>query len=412
MNRNGLRGAGAARKTEPEARRALRIELSAATMLKAVCTVGLVWLLMQLWPVLLVIVVSLMLVGMLAPPVGWLERKGMRRSLAITTVFVGMFVAVAVFTGLTVPSLFGQLGTILDRLPQTLGQISDLLQQSNLTAPLAQSVRGTRSSELMARLTQALLESSTRIVEIGAYGVTSLFLSLYLIIDRDRMRGGLFALVPRDFHVRLSRVLVNLETIVGGYMRGQIITSVLMSVFTFAVLTIARVHNAVALAAFAGVADVLPYIGGLLVCGPAVLAAWARGLPVALTVFGALVAYQEFESRVIVPRIYGKALRLPAGTVLVALLAGGQLLGILGALLALPIAAAIRMVVEELRLDLPGEDIDDQATRTRDEREERVFQHLSAGVPAEEAAAIATEIATARVQDDVNAKKARGERPA
>jgi putative heme transporter len=214
------------------------------------------------------------------------------------------------------------------------------------------------------------------------------------------MRGAFFALIPRTFHVRLSRVIMNLETIVGGYMRGQAITSGLMAAFTFAVLSVAGVSNALALAIFAGLADVLPYIGALLACGPAFLVALSRGTTVAIVVLALLAAYQEFESRVIVPRIYGKVLRLPATTVMIALLVGGKLLGILGALLALPIAAGVRMVVEELRVELPGEDIDDAALRARDARAEAEFEARAAGVPAYEAATIATEIARDRQIED------------
>src|SRR6185295_8907722 len=111
-----------------------------------------------------------------------------------------------------------------------------------------------------------------------------------------------------------------------------------------------------------------------------------------------LVVYQEFESRVIVPRVYGRALRLPSTIVIVALLAGGKLMGILGALLALPIAAGIRMVVEELRFELPGEP-GDPAVRARDEEGEKEYQARTRGVPAVEAAEIANEIAE-RTEDE------------
>jgi predicted PurR-regulated permease PerM len=389
-----------ARDQQPAIRRTLRIEVATPTLLKALCVVGFVWLLLQIWPILLVIAVALMLVGMLAPPIAWLERRGLRRPFAIATVFFGVFVVVALFAALTVPSLVAQILVMLERLPQAQNELADQLARTRLTAPLARSVRSTGSTELTEKLVRGLLSSSTTVAEDLAYVLTCLFLAAYLIIDRDRMRGGLFALVPRGFHVRLSRILVNLETIVGGYTRGQVITSAMMGVFTFIVLTIAHVPNALALAVFAGVADVLPYVGALLACGPAVLAAWSRGLPVTVAVLISLASYQEFESRVIVPRIYGRALRLPAATIMIALLVGGKLLGILGALLALPIAAGIRMVAEELRFELPGEDIDDSATRRRDAREERVFERLAAGAPAQEAAAIATEIAEARVQDE------------
>src|SRR5689334_12022121 len=96
------------------------------------------------------------------------------------------------------------------------------------------------------------------------YGLTTIVLAFYLLADAKRTQGALFAVVPRHYHLRLSRILFNLETIVGGYVRGQVITSVAISAFTFALLTVFGVHNALALAVFAGFVDVIPFVGGLL----------------------------------------------------------------------------------------------------------------------------------------------------
>jgi len=98
--------------------------------------------------------------------------------------------------------------------------------------------------------------------------------------------------------------------------------------------------------------------------------------------------------------VYGSVLKLPPSVVLFALLTGGSLMGIKGALLALPVAAAVRMLVEELRIDLPGEDIDDARVRAEDERAEREYEQRVQGVPAEVAAAIAVEISEERAEDD------------
>ncbi len=106
-----------------------------------------------------------------------------------------------------------------------------------------------------------------------------------------------------------------------------------------------------------------------------------------------MILYQELESRVIVPRVYGQALRLSSAVVVIALLVGGKLGGIVGALLALPIAAAVRMLVEELRVELPGDDSDDRGLRARDARPERLYAREAAGAPPEVAAAVAIEIA-------------------
>jgi predicted PurR-regulated permease PerM len=249
-----------------------------------------------------------------------------------------------------------------------------------------------------------------RILEITAYVASAIFLALYIMIDRDRLRGGLFAVVPRSHHIRLARVLMNLETIVGAYIRGQVLTCLLIAVFSFVLLAACGVPHALALAVFAGLADVLPYIGALLSVGPMVLAALARGPVIAGVVLLIMLAYEEFESRVLVPRIYGRALRLPSSVVLFALLAGGVLMGIPGALLALPVAATIMMLIEELRVELPGqqEQVADVEQRVGDERAEDEYERRTEGVPAQQAAAIAVEISDDRRKDESSPPEAAG----
>jgi hypothetical protein len=112
--------------------------------------------------------------------------------------------------------------------------------------------------------------------------------------------------------------------------------------------------------------------------------------------------YMEFESRVLVPRVYGRALRLPSTVVLISLLAGGTLMGIAGALLALPFAAAAMMLVEELRVQLPGvqEQVSDEALREKDDRGEKEYERRTEGVSLARSAAIAVEISGDRVKEE------------
>lgn len=259
----------------------LRIDLTPRSAIVAVVTLAAVWLLLKLWPILLVVLIGLMIAGMVAPVIAWLEHRGVGRGAAIGVVFFAMFGAFVGFGALTVPRLAAQLANLVDDLPRLQGWVVEHLQGNKMLAPFAAAVKNNKAPELMGRAAEAGLAYGVTIAETIAYAVSAVFLALYILIDRDRMRGGLFAIVPRPYHVRLSRVLLGLETIVGGYMRGQALTSLLMGVFTFIVLTIAKVPNAVALSAFAAVADVLPYVGALLACGPAVLAAVPRGPAVA-----------------------------------------------------------------------------------------------------------------------------------
>jgi predicted PurR-regulated permease PerM len=282
---------------------------------------------------------------------------------------------------------------MVQSLPRLQTRLADVLAQHPATTAVAEGIRHFKPNDVMADLGRRAVSYSSEVVLVFGYGATSIALALYLLLDPERAQGGLFSVVPRRFHVRLARILLNLETIVGGYMRGQVLTSVFMMVFVFGLMTACRIPNALALAVFAGVTDVIPLIGGLIALTPVVLSALPRGTGLTLVVLVAMVVYQEIENRFIIPRVYGRTLRLSAAAVTVALLVGAQLLGVLGALLALPLAAALRMVVQELRVELPGEATADTAILARDERAETEYAHLAAGAPAKEAAAIAVHIA-------------------
>jgi len=187
-------------------------------------------------------------------------------------------------------------------------------------------------------------------------------------------------------------------------MRGQLITSLSIGVFVFVLLTALGADNALAIALFAALTDIIPFVGGYIASTPVVMAVTPQGLSVTLIVVGLMVLYQEFESRILVPRVYGRVLRLPPAIVLVALLVGGTLAGILGALLALPIAAGLQMVLRELHLALPGES-PSPISHQLDERANEVYESLTEGVTAADAGAIADDLATIVKQTEAKVSK-------
>ena len=389
-----------------------RIEISYWTIVAVALTVGAVWLLGVVLPILVVIAVALMLVGTVNPAVGWLQRRRLSRPVSIAVVFSVCGIVLVGAALVTVPALVAQVTQTIEHLPEIQKSLARTLESHHLTEPLANPIRNFNPEERLRSLNMTTaLTTSLGVVEVIGYVATCVVLAIYFIADAERSRAALYALVPRRFHVRLARVLLNLGTIVGGYLRGQIITSVAIGIFTFALLAITRVPNALALATFAALTDVIPFVGGLLATTPAVLVALSRGSAVGEIVLVAMIGYQELESRIIVPRVYGQALRLSSAVVVIALLVGGKVGGIIGALLALPIAAALRMLVEELRLDLPGDDTDDPRLRARDARAEWAYARETAGASPSEAAAVATEIAAEIREADAAAGKAPAEMP-
>jgi predicted PurR-regulated permease PerM len=317
-------------------------------------------------------------------------------------VFGSALIVTALLLLLTIPPLITQLQGLVAREPEIRGQAVEWLQRWPLTSSLAEQLKNLDYTERLESSEMTMLAVIGRAFEIFAYLIAAIFLALYFMIDRDRLRGAVFAVVPRRHHLRYSRVLFNLEKIVGGYIRGQVITCALMAAFLFVLLLVCRVPNALALAVFGGVMDVLPYIGPLLTIAPAVFAAYGHGPVIAAVVFAALVLYEEFESRVLVPLVYGRALRLPAAVVFLSLIVGAVLGGIIGVLLALPLAAAILMLIDELRMDLPGqtEQPEDVETRRKDEQDEQEYEQRTEQKPAGKAAAIAVEITKERKQEE------------
>jgi predicted PurR-regulated permease PerM len=371
----------------------MRIQIGVKTIALALLGIGAAWVILHLLPVLLVVIGALILAGTLSPSIEWLESRGVNRRIGIAIVFLAMLVLVVGTALLTLPPLAAQVVGLAKQEPMLRARVADLLAQSRFTAQLSESIRHVHYDALARVYGETVLAYSTRAVMIMAYLLSSVFLALYVMFDRDRLRAGLFSLVPSRHHIRLSRALLGLETIVGGYVRGQIFTSALMMAFTLVLLTVIGGKNALAVAVFAGIADVLPYIGVLLSVTPVVLAVSSKGFAISIVALVLMLVYEEFESRFLIPRIYGKALRLPSSIVLLALLVGGTLMGLVGALLALPAAAAIRMLLTEFRVDLPGVVQDQSERRARDAVAEREYEERARGLPPEAASEIAVRIA-------------------
>jgi predicted PurR-regulated permease PerM len=381
----------------------VRFELSLATMMVIVLVAAGLWVLIQLMPVVLVLIMALIIVGTMSPVVRWLNAHRVPRGAGIAIVFIAFVVVAILLVALPMPKLLKQAASLIEQEPVLRARVVDLLAASPLTAPFADTLREVHYDVLAKAAAASIFSYSTRIAEVFAYGAGALFLALYMMIDGDRLRGGLFAVVPRSYHLRLSRILLHLETIVGWYIIGQLVTSALMVAFVFVLLTAFSVPNALAIAVLAGVLDVLPYIGIFLAMGPTLLAALAIGPTVTIIILVSMFVYEEFESRVLVPRIYGRVMRLPSSVVLFSLIAGAALMGVMGAFLALPVAATIRMLIEELGSGLPGEpaQVQGMVLRRRDDYlSEEEYLRRAEGLPAEEAAAIAVEISRARRKEE------------
>jgi predicted PurR-regulated permease PerM len=390
--------------------RILTVRLDWRSLIPVVALVATVWLLGRIWETLLLLVVALILAGALAPLMGRLEARGLGRGGAVGVILLGLVAALGALGALVLPALVGQVQGFVAAEPQLQAQLAARAAAFPPLAGQAAAIRDAQPIALLAPLAAGVLGYAGAAAQVVVLTLTVVVMTLYLLADQERIRGFAFALLPRAYHVRVARILLDMGTIVGGYMRGQALTSLAMGVVVFAVLAATGTPNPLALAAFAALADLVPLVGGFLVLIPVTLAALAQGPVVAAIVFGVILAYQQLEGHILIPRIYGQTLRLSPLAVLVALIVGGQLLGIIGALLALPLAAGLRVLVEDLRIALPGELPGEASERDRDARAEEAYAAGAEGSSALEAAGLATTIA-AEAQEETLAETGMLEHP-
>lgn len=381
--------------------RAVQHEISLRSFFTVLAIVAALWVLARVWQSILICIIALVIAGTLSPVVAWMERRGLKRPIALTLVLLGLLAAVFGLGALVIPALVAQVSTIRQDAPQIQSRLADLMAGLPFLAGQADRIRGSNPAQYLDPASNYVVHNVGKAAQTVVLGFTTVVLAFYLIADHERVQGFLFSLLPRRFHLRTARTLLEMETVVGGYMRGQAITSLCIGVFTFAVLAATHTPNALALGILAAFGDLVPFVGPVLAVVPAVVFALVKSPGAAVIVLIALIVYQQFESHLLIPRVYGQSLRLSPVAVLVSLLLGGQLLGIVGALLALPLAAGIRVLVESYRIELPGEITGEQAERDVIEHAEAEYATQTEGQSAVDSAVVATAMAEQMQEDDI-----------
>ncbi|MDQ6908569.1 MAG: AI-2E family transporter [Chloroflexota bacterium] len=390
--------------------RTVRFEIAPRSIFLILAVIAGILLVARLWQIILMLIIALVLAGTFSPVVTWLERHRVPRPLALTLILLALLGAVVGLGVLIIPAFVHQFGTLSADAPRIQARLADFAARIPPLAGQADVIRSAKPDRLFGPIGAYALKSVGAAAQMVVLGGTTVVIAFYLIADHERVQGFLFALLPRRYHIRTARVLLDMETVVGGYMRGQAITSLCIGVFAFTLLQVMGVPAALPLAILAAFADLIPLVGGVLAVAPSVLFALTIGPLQAVIVLVALVIYQQFESHLLLPRVYGQSLRLSPLAVIVALLVGGTLLGIVGALLALPMAAGIRVLIENYRIELPGEQSGEREEHAEEAHAEARYAEQAQGTSAVESAMVATEIAE-QLQETQEQETGKAEHP-
>jgi predicted PurR-regulated permease PerM len=333
----------------------VELRIPFTTLLKVALTVLLCVCVIKLWPVILMIIVAILLAVMLDPLVVFGERHRVRRGVSVIVIAIILLGLLALFFGVTVPRMSSEIGDIgkeLPRLEQTAASRFPFL------TPYLKNLHGGPPPEVKTWLTRGLIAGKYAIEGITA-AIFVLVLALYLLIEGRTAFEWLISLAPKKNRPRFRETAVEMSGVILAYMRGQVITCFICAGWAYLVLLLLRVPAALPLAVIAFVADLLPVVGTIAMTVPAVLMALTLGPVKALLVFAAYMLYHLIESYFIVPRVYGKQMRLSTLTVLLAIMIGGALQGAAGAILILPFVAAYPIVERLwLREKLPEDTVE------------------------------------------------------
>ena len=314
-------------------RRRLALEIPWSTLWKLIAAVALVWLWLQLVQIVLVLVVAVLLAVTLDPVVRWFERRGWARWAGTLVVSLALLATVGGFLWLTWSSLSDQAQYVAQHL-------STLERQATHALPgWLRNVAGTSPSDIESRLgpyAVRFVKSALSAVVVTALGF---ILTVYLLLEGRPTRDWLLAFVPIDKRAKAHKTLEECEQVVFGYVAGNVATSIFATIFVLVSLSILKVPAALLLAVLAGLCDFVPVLGFILSGLPALALATTVSAKTALAVVILYACYHGAENYLIAPYVYGDRLKLSNLAVILAFAVGAALAGVIGALIALPIAA-------------------------------------------------------------------------
>lgn len=344
------------------------------------------WVIEKLWVIVLPVLLAIVVATVLWPPTRALTRRGVPSPGAATLSLVVFFAIVAGIVAGLVPSVIGQAPELVNRASQGVQTVQEWLKGPPV------NLRDEQFDAVVHAIVAKLQESGTVIASgvfagvstAGSFLITlglTLVLTFFFIKDGPRFIPWLHQVVGGRAGRHLEAVLVRMWDTLGGFIRTQALVSLIDAVFIGAGLLILGVPLALVLTIVTFIGGFIPIVGAFVAGALAVLVALvAKGFTTALIVLGIIIAVQQIEGNVLQPVLQSRSMKLHAVVVLLAVSAGGSLYGIVGAFLAVPVAAVAAVVLRYV-----GEQIDERTVPAATGEENGAAPETGSGPPAEPA---------------------------
>jgi len=301
------------------------------------------------------LLIAIFLALALSPPVNWVARR-MRRGFAITIVYLVLLAVPLLLAALIVPPLITEADNFAKNVPEYADDVTRFVEENNQLRKLNEDydITGQLEKEA-AKLPDKLGGAAGTLRDVGFGVVNSLFalitilvLTAFLLSNGRTWTDAIIANRPEDERTRLRRSLDHMAGAVGGYVAGALTIAVIAGVATYIVLTILGVPFRAPLAVIAGLFSLIPLIGATIAAFLIGIVTLFENFPTATIIWVIwAIVYQQFENHVIQPQIQKRTVNVHPFITIVAVLFGSVLLGVIGALVAIPVAASIQILMRE-----------------------------------------------------------------
>ena len=299
------------------------------------------------------LLVSILLTTSITPFVDLLhKKKKLPRWVGIIIVYFGIIGLFLLIVGLLLPAIINELKNLIDKVPDIYSTINDKF--NNINSPFIQDTL----KETVLNFTNSfakkienggdgIFKSVSSVLTGISFFTITMIITFYMTMEEDGPSRLIKAVIPKKFHCFSLKILSKIQKTVGSWLKGQLSLSFIIGALCYIALVIFGVNYAILLALFAGVTEIIPYIGPVLGAIPAVLIALTQSPTKGLFVLIIYIVIQQLENNLIVPKVMKKSVGLNPIIVIIVIMIGVKIAGIAGALLAVPFTAVIQVLAQE-----------------------------------------------------------------
>ncbi len=294
------------------------------------------WIIYLIRDLLIILFISAIFVSALSPIVNFFIRLKFPKALSITVTYIIIATIVAGLIVGMLPPLVEQSSRFIAATPTLVGQFFNI---TNIDASVFSSGITSISKNLFS-ITISLFDNLLTVIFLLA-------LTFYMLLEKDKLENRIASLFKKR-EERVRKLIVKIEEKLGAWLQGQMILSLLIGVLSYIGLTILNIPYALPLALIAGILEVIPVIGPIISAIPAIFLALTVSPILSVVVAAMYLVIQQLENHLIVPQVMKRAVGLNPLIVILAIAIGSRLLGISGALLAVPLAVVIQIIATEI----------------------------------------------------------------